>query len=207
VLNGQQTDGVCQVADGPGLAAETVRRITCDAATVTITEAPDGTVLDVGRRTRRINRRLRRAVRHRDRHCQYPGCTRNRTQGHHFTHWTKGGHTKLDNLVSLCPRHHHRLHEGGYRAERAIDGRLSFYRPDGRQVPALPQVDRLAGDRSDLDPVPAQPYHSDWDGSRLDLGTIIDGLLYADGLLDPDRFRGIDQTEPPDLQPNPVAST
>jgi hypothetical protein len=84
LLAGQRDDAICQIEDGPGLAAEIVRRITCDASTVSITEGPDGTILDVGRRTRRINRRLRRALRHRDRHCQYPGCTPTRTHGHHF---------------------------------------------------------------------------------------------------------------------------
>lgn len=41
-----QADGVCQIADGPGLAAETARRIACDAATVTIKERPAGIILD-----------------------------------------------------------------------------------------------------------------------------------------------------------------
>ena len=203
VLTDDQVDGVCQIADGPGLAAETARRLACDAATVTIKEGPDGSVLDVGRRTRRINRRLRRALRHRDRHCQYPGCTRTRTHGHHFTHWIKGGPTNLDNLVSLCARHHHRLHEGGYQAERAPDGKLVFYRPDGRLMPAVPEPSPVRGDPAHLDAIPDQPYHSDWDGSRLDLGIILDGLLHADGLLDPqpaaDRCRGINQTELPCL--------
>ncbi|MGH2928407.1 MAG: hypothetical protein ACRDL8_09410, partial [Solirubrobacteraceae bacterium] len=40
----------------------------------------------------------------------------------------------MDNLVSLCSRHHHRLHEGGYRVESSPEGRLSFYRPDGRLI-------------------------------------------------------------------------
>jgi hypothetical protein len=184
VLAGGEADGVCQIAGGPGLAAETVRRVTCDAPTVTITEGPDGHILDVGRRTRRINRRLRRALRHRDRHCQYPGCTRTRTHGHHFWHWTKGGPTNLDNLVSLCARHHHRLHEGGYRAQRHPDGQLTFYRPDGRPIPAEPHPSPLP-DPAAVPASYAQPYHSDWDGSRLDVGHILDGLLHADGLLDP----------------------
>jgi hypothetical protein len=119
VLAGADSDGTCQIGDGPRLAAETARRLACDAPTVTIREHPDGTILNVGRRTRRIGRRLRPALRYRDRHGRYPGCTRTRTQRHHLTHWAHGQHlthwahggpTNLHNLISLCLRHHHRLH-------------------------------------------------------------------------------------------------
>jgi hypothetical protein len=182
MLAGDDSEGTCQIAGGAALAAETARRIACDAPTVTIIEGADGTVLDVGRRTRRIGRRLRRALRHRDGHCQYPGCTRTRTHGHHLTHWANGGPTRLDNLVSLCARHHHRLHEGGYHARRNPHGHLQFSLPDGRPIPTAPAI--TATPTHHREPrIPAEAYRSDWDGSRLDLGIIIDGLLHADGLL------------------------
>ena len=73
--------------------------ISCGAA------VSDGEVLDVGRRTRRPNRRLRTALQRRDGHCKYPGCTRRRTQAHHIRHWTKGGATLRAGMavVSTCP--------------------------------------------------------------------------------------------------------
>jgi hypothetical protein len=175
-------DGLCQVAGGPGLAAETVRRLTCDATTVTVLEGPDGNLIDAGRQARRPNRRLRRALRHRDGHCQFPGCTRTRTHAHHLVHWAQGGPTTLDNMTLLCSRHHHRLHEGGYRLERTPTGQLRYYRPDGQPIPAVVAPGAITPVDRNSEPVP-DPYHSDWDGSRLDLPYIIDGLLQADGRL------------------------
>ena len=209
VLALDQADGVCQIADGPGLAAETARRIACDAATVTIKEGPDGSILDVGRRTRRINRRLRRALRHRDRHCQYPGCTRTRTHGHHFRHWIKGGPTNLDNLVSLCARHHHRLHEGAYRAERAPDGQLVFYRPDGRPIPAVPSPARSLATPPISTPSPPSlttptgtAAASTWASSSTASSMPTDSSTPPA----PDRCRGINQMVPPSLVPPPPLS-
>ena len=89
----------CQVGDGPGLAPGTVRRLACDQPTVTVTEDGAGHVLDVGRRTRRITRPLRRALARRDGHCRFPGCSVRRTQAHHIRHWVDGGPTSLANLV------------------------------------------------------------------------------------------------------------
>jgi hypothetical protein len=174
---GRTGSALCHIESGPALAGETARRIACDATIVDITESPDGTVLDVGRRTRKINRRLRRALQHRDHHCQYPGCDRRRVEGHHVQHWIDGGHTNLDNLISLCPRHHHRLHEGGFRIRPNPDGRPEFIHPHGWTIttataPTPPQ--------SHLNWADPHPYRDGWDGTRLDLNTIIEGLLAAD---------------------------
>ena len=81
-------------------------------------------VLDYGRRTRVIPRRLRRLVRLRDDHCQFPGC-REPAQWcdvHHLRHWLDGGETNLDNLALLCRRHHVACHEGGWKLARGPDG-------------------------------------------------------------------------------------
>jgi hypothetical protein len=76
VLADNEADGRCELASGPALAPETARRLACDGATVTMVDRPDGTPLDVGRKTRRIALRLRRAVLARDKTCVFPGCGR-----------------------------------------------------------------------------------------------------------------------------------
>jgi hypothetical protein len=96
------------------VSAETSRRIACDASLVVMRHARDGSVLDVGRKTRTIPRAIRRALLARDRRCQFPGCTVRRCDGHHIQHWADGGSTSLDNLTLLCRRHHRCVHEGEF---------------------------------------------------------------------------------------------
>jgi hypothetical protein len=50
----ERTAGRCHIEHGPTLPVETVRRLTCDASVVRITETEAGEPLDVGRKTRTI---------------------------------------------------------------------------------------------------------------------------------------------------------
>jgi hypothetical protein len=115
------------IEDGPGVTAETSRRIACDCAVVAIKEDENGEPLSIGRRSRSIPPSMRRALRVRDKGCRFPGCTNTRfVDGHHIKHWADGGETSLDNLVLLCRHHHHLVHEGGFACERSGDGNISF---------------------------------------------------------------------------------
>jgi hypothetical protein len=73
-------------------------------------------VLYVGREHRIVPVRLRRALERRDCHCAFPGCRVDvsRTHAHHVLPWEVGGTTDIDNMVLLCSRHHHYVHEGGW---------------------------------------------------------------------------------------------
>jgi hypothetical protein len=147
----------------------------------------DGTVLDVGRRTRTVRPALRRALAHRDRGCRFPGCGLALCDHHHLRHWADGGETKLDNLVRLCRRHHRAVHEG-FTVERMAGGELRFFRPDGRELVAAPPLPRVRAES--LPPLTAQwmrdgiPLDGDWnepswDGGPVDLGWAIDYLWQA----------------------------
>ncbi|MCU1676401.1 MAG: endonuclease [Frankiales bacterium] len=95
---------VCAIDDGPTVPAETVRRLLCDTSVRAVTELADGTLLDLGRTARFPNRALRRALRHRDRDCQWPGCTQTRRlDAHHLTPWSHGGDTNLKALIPGPP--------------------------------------------------------------------------------------------------------
>jgi hypothetical protein len=179
--------GRCEFEDGPSLAAETARRLCCDAGIVTVVER-DGEPLNVGRRTRAIPPALRRALANRDRGCRFPGCTNTRfVDGHHVQHWSRGGETKLSNLVLLCRYHHRLVHEGGYGVERLDDGAFRFLRPDGHAVDALNlqsgitaeiAVDalrrvHLSGDIR----IDASTAAGRWMGESMDYGIAVEGLL------------------------------
>ena len=106
--------GRCEIEHGTAIAAETARRLCCDAGIVPVVDGPDGEPLSVGRRTRSIPPSVRRALASRDRGCRFLGCpATHRLHGHHVRHWADGGETSLDNLVLLCPTHHRLVHEAG----------------------------------------------------------------------------------------------
>lgn len=121
------TPGRCELDDGPALAAQTARRLSCDASVVRIVEDEDGHALDIGRKTRSIPRSIRRALRACDNGCRFPGCTHTRfLDGHHIQHWVDGGATKLSNLVLLCRFHHRQVHEGNISVQALDDGAFRF---------------------------------------------------------------------------------
>ena len=136
----ERTAGRCELEDGPSIAAETARRLACDASVVRIVEDERGEPLDVGRKTRSIPPALRRALNSRDQGCCFPGCTQTRyVDGHHIRHWAEGGDTKLANLVSLCRFHHRQVHEGGITVQRLDDGAWRFTRSSDRSpIPSIP---------------------------------------------------------------------
>ena len=97
---------------GPLLSDADRQYLTCDA-TCEVWFERAGRVIGAGRATRTVNRRLRRALEHRDRTCVVPGCEATRAlHAHHLHHWEDGGPTDLDNLVLVCPFHHRAHHRG-----------------------------------------------------------------------------------------------
>lgn len=128
--------GRCECEGGPAIAAETARRLGCDASLLTVVER-DGEPLHVGRRTRTIPPAIRPALQARDDGCRFPGCTHRRfVDAHHVRHWANGGETRLANLVSLCRFHHRLVHEGGFGVERLDGGHFRFTAPSGRVISA-----------------------------------------------------------------------
>ncbi|GBF13502.1 HNH endonuclease [Rhodococcus sp. Br-6] len=95
---------------GP-LSIATARRIACDCHLTPIV-MDDGVPLNLGRTSRTVSKKQRRALIARDHGCAFPGCGTPpaHCEGHHIKHWADGGPTDLDNLVLLCRYHHQLLH-------------------------------------------------------------------------------------------------
>jgi hypothetical protein len=141
VAAGEGLSGTVEVDHGAvDVSAETSRRLSCDASVVPIRSGSDGTVLDVGRKTRAVPPSIRRALEARDRSCRFPGCTARRCDAHHVEHWMDGGVTSVKNLVLLCRRHHRAVHEGGFDVIRHRDGTVTFRRPNGTVLEAAPAM-------------------------------------------------------------------
>jgi hypothetical protein len=168
--------GCCEFEHGPPLAAETARRLACDASVVALIENDDGDPLNVGRKTRTVSAPLRRLLNSRDKGCRFPGCCNTRyIDIHHVEHWANGGETKPSNLVSLCRFHHHAVHEGGICIEVLDDGALRFVKPNGKSVDSVaPGFTQPLGDWRQL---PQGTTPARWTGDRMDLDLAVDVLL------------------------------
>jgi len=143
-LKSDGTGGEAELRESGNIAAETARRISCDAGLVhwldsSSVEQPGGEPLSIGRKSRTIPPAIRRALQRRDGGCRFPGCTCSRfVDAHHIQHWADGGETAMDNLLLLC-RHHHRLvHEGGFGICTSTLGMIEFTNPAGEAIPTGP---------------------------------------------------------------------
>lgn len=112
----------CEIPGVGELAPATARRLACEAAIIPMVMGGASQPLDVGRRRYRITRAQRLALVGRDGGCVWPGCDRppGWCEAHHLDEWLRDdGPTDLANLVLLCSRHHHDVHEGGRVLERS----------------------------------------------------------------------------------------
>ncbi|MDG5770796.1 HNH endonuclease signature motif containing protein [Mycolicibacterium fortuitum] len=155
------TDRIAALHLGPVLTEDDRRYLLCDA-TCEVWFERQGQPVGVGRSTRTISRRLRRALEHRDRCCVVPGCGATRgLHAHHIVHWEDGGPTDLDNLVLVCPYHHRLHHRGGITitgpahqlivtdktGKRLLGGSLA--RPPTTAPPDVPPCAGPTGERAD----------------------------------------------------------
>ena len=167
--------GRCEIEHRTAIAAETARRLCCDAGIVPVVDGPNGEPLSVGRRTRSIPPAVRRALSSRDRGCRFPGCTAtHRLHGHHVRHWADGGETSLDNLILLCPTHHRLVHEGGFDVQRLDDGAFRFTNPPGLTIrpPKRPETsspDTIVIQNESLGlAIDCETATAHWHGERID---------------------------------------
>ena len=111
-------------ADGNGwlnkrgsLPSRLMQNLTCDG-TLKPVWTKDAKPVSVGRSMRIVPERTRRLIEDRDGGCRYPGCTVSGfLENHHLYHWSKGGATDMDTLISLCSRHHREHHQGEFSIE------------------------------------------------------------------------------------------
>ena len=121
---------------------------TANVATVVV---DDGLVVDApgnlnpGRTARVANRDQRRALNALYRGCAIPGCqVRYRyCKLHHIRWWDHHGTTNLNNLLPVCERHHHAIHDHGWQIRLGPRRQLTLDLPDGtRSTTGPPQRGR-----------------------------------------------------------------
>lgn len=144
-LAGLTEVGVCETEGGIALPVSSVRRLACDAEVIPTVLGRDGQVLDHGRSRRTASRDQRRALRALHRTCAHPDCSVgfDWCRLHHIRWWWRDrGPTDLDNLIPLCERHHHLVHEGGWGLTMTPDRVATWVLPNGAVYHAGSTVDR-----------------------------------------------------------------
>lgn len=133
LITGLHPHGVCELSDGTAIPVATARRLACEAGLLPVVLGGAGEVLDVGRAERLATTAQRRALRSMYRSCAFPGCdvVVDRCEMHHVLPFEHGGATDLSNLVPVCWRHHHLIHEGGWRLLMDAQRTIAVVRPDG----------------------------------------------------------------------------
>jgi hypothetical protein len=102
--------------------------------------------LNLGRSTRLANRAQRRALRGLYATCAIPGCgvRYDHCKLHHVIWWRHGGCTDLDNLLPVCARHHHKIHDADWEVTLGPNRQLTIRFPDGTVQSTGPPTIRAA---------------------------------------------------------------
>jgi hypothetical protein len=133
LLHGEHPQTVFDCGVAVDLPVETLRRWACIADITPIIIAADGIKLYMGRDSRVANRQQRRALRAMYRCCAIPGCRVgfDYCQIHHIRWYRNLGDTDIDNLLPICNKHHHLIHEGGWKLALDTQRNLTITYPDG----------------------------------------------------------------------------
>lgn len=119
-----------RLCDGTPIPVGELRRLACDADILPAVFRAKTQELWLGRKRRVATEAQRAALALRDKGCI--GCDANPAwcQAHHIQPWSWGGPTNLDNLVLVCARCHHNIHDDGWEvAKCSTSGRYDLRPP------------------------------------------------------------------------------
>ena len=95
---------------GVPIAHERLEQLVANASIEASFVDEHGTVVGMARARTLLSSRVVRAVKTHDAQCRWPGCTTtNGLEVHHLVPRSWGGTDDLNNLASVCPRHHRQL--------------------------------------------------------------------------------------------------
>ena len=133
LLTGPHDGSVVDFGLPIALPIDTIRRMACVAEVTPVIVGADVVRLWVGCTTRFATREQRRALRAMYRGCAVPGCcvAWDYVVIHHLQYFHHGGPTDIENLLPLCTKHHHLVHEGGWNLSLDRFRHLTITLPDG----------------------------------------------------------------------------
>lgn len=133
LCHGRHPTSVCETIDGVPIPPATVERLCCEAVLQAVVVKPDGSFDQLCQEYRTASRAQRRALAAMYSTCAHPDCRTvfSACRIHHVVYFSRGGKSVLDNMIPLCERHHHLVHEGGWTLSMTADRVTTWTRPDG----------------------------------------------------------------------------
>ena len=123
-ITGTDPDARCEIPGTGPIPRSELERLACEAELFGILFDGHGLPLWHGRRTRTATPQQWRTLVVRDRGCVLCGAAPSYCHAHHIVAWTAPaeGPTDIDNLVLVCNRHHHHIHQHHLTLTRHSDG-------------------------------------------------------------------------------------
>ena len=138
-ITGADPEARCEIPGTGPIPRSELERLACQAELFGILFDGRGLPLWHGRKTRTVTPQQWRVLIARDRGCVLCGAAPSYCHAHHIVPWSPPaeGPTDIDNLVLVCNRHHHHIHQHDLTLTRHPDGGWSAHTPD-RQHPTRP---------------------------------------------------------------------
>ncbi len=118
-----------RLSDGKPLPVGELKKLACEADILPAIYKIKGQKLWLGRRTRIATPGQKAALTLRDQGCVGCDAAPHWCQAHHIDWWSNGGPTDLDNLVMVCTRCHHNIHDHSWEVHQDPDGRYTVHPP------------------------------------------------------------------------------
>ena len=134
-ITGADPEARCEIPGTGPIPRSELERLACQADLFGILFDGNGLPLWHGRRTRTVSPQQWRALIARDRGCVLCGAAPSYCHAHHIVPWSPPaeGPTDIDNLVLVCNRHHHHIHQHDLTLTRHPDGRWETSRSSHRR--------------------------------------------------------------------------
>ena len=134
-ITGADPAARCEIPGTGPIPRSELERLACQAELFGILFDGNGLPLWHGRRTRTVSPQQWRALIARDRGCVLCGAAPSYCHAHHIVPWSPPaeGPTDIDNLVLVCNRHHHHIHQHDLTLTRHPDGGWETSQPGHRR--------------------------------------------------------------------------
>ncbi len=121
-MRSDDPDGLASVIDGTPLPQAVLERLSCNSDLTGVLFDGPARPIWVGRTSRHATIAQWKALIARDRGCVGCGAAPDRCEAHHINPWNRHGNTDITNLVLVCSRCHHDIHDRGMELSKSTDG-------------------------------------------------------------------------------------